>query len=96
MRKTLVVLILASILLVPLGRVYAQNNHNVEPRLFPFKLGNEVLYSRYHHLIAGKRVGLITNQSGVNTKGESTIDVLANDPAVDLVALFGPELGIDG
>ncbi|HPT34925.1 MAG TPA: DUF1343 domain-containing protein [Bacillota bacterium] len=96
MRKTLVVLILASILLVPLGRVYAQNNHNVEPRLFPFKLGNEVLYSRYHHLIAGKRVGLITNQSGVNTKGESTIDVLANDPAVELVALFGPEHGIDG
>ena len=27
-----------------------------------FRLGNEVLYSRYHHLIEGKRVGLITNR----------------------------------
>lgn len=61
-----------------------------------FRLGNEVLYSRFHHLIAGKRVGLITNQSGVNTQGRSTIDVLAGDPAVQLVALFGPEHGIDG
>ncbi|MGI6144905.1 MAG: exo-beta-N-acetylmuramidase NamZ domain-containing protein [Peptococcia bacterium] len=61
-----------------------------------FKLGNEVLMSKYHHLIAGKRVGLITNQSGVNSKGESTINVLANDPTVQLTALYGPEHGIDG
>ncbi|MDD4048778.1 MAG: DUF1343 domain-containing protein, partial [Clostridia bacterium] len=61
-----------------------------------FKLGNENLMSSYHHLIAGKRVGLITNQSGVNSQGESTIDVLANDSTVDLVALYGPEHGIDG
>ena len=52
--------------------------------------------SKYHHLIAGKRVGLITNQSGVNSKGESTINVLANDPTVQLTALYGPEHGIDG
>lgn len=61
-----------------------------------FKLGNEVLMSKYHHLIAGKRVGLITNQSGVNSQGVSTIDVLANDPTVQLTALYGPEHGIDG
>jgi len=61
-----------------------------------FKLGNEVLYSRYHHLIEGKRVGLITNQSGVNSQGRSTIDVLANDPSLTLAALYGPEHGIDG
>lgn len=61
-----------------------------------FRLGNEVLFSRYYHLIQGKRVGLITNQSGVNRAGRSTIDVLASDPGVRLVALFGPEHGIDG
>ena len=61
-----------------------------------FRLGNEVLYSRYHHLIEGKRVGLITNQSGVNSQGVSTIEVLAGDPTVNLVALYGPEHGIDG
>ena len=62
----------------------------------PFKLGNEVLLSKYHHLIARKRVGLVTNQSGVNSKGESTIDILANDPTVQLTALYGPEHGLDG
>lgn len=61
-----------------------------------FKLGNEVLMTKYHYLIEGKRVGLITNQSGVNSKGQSTIEVLANDKAVNLVALYGPEHGIDG
>ena len=61
-----------------------------------FKLGDEVLFSRYRHLIEGKRVGLITNQSGVNSQGRSTIDALANDPTVQLVALYGPEHGIDG
>lgn len=61
-----------------------------------FKTGNEVLYDRYYCLIEAKRVGLITNQSGVNTQGRSTIDVLANDPLVNLVALYGPEHGIDG
>jgi uncharacterized protein YbbC (DUF1343 family) len=61
-----------------------------------FKLGNEVLFSRFHHLIEGKKVGLITNQTGVNSKGVSTIDALAADPTVQLVALYGPEHGIDG
>ena len=61
-----------------------------------FKLGNEVLFERYHHLIEGKRVGLITNQSGVNSEGVSTIDALAGDPSVVLAALYGPEHGIDG
>ena len=61
-----------------------------------FQLGNEVLMSKYHHLIAGKRVGLVTNQSGVNSQGVSTIEVLANDPSVQLTALYGPEHGIDG
>ena len=62
----------------------------------PFKLGDEVLFSRYHHVIEGKRVGLITNQTGVNSKGQSTIDALANDPATHLVALYAPEHGLDG
>jgi len=60
------------------------------------RLGNERLMSTYYHLIAGKKVGLITNQSGVNSRGESTINVLARDKGVQLVALYGPEHGIDG
>lgn len=60
------------------------------------KLGNEVLLSKYRHLIDGKRVGLVTNHTGVNSSGVSTIDVLASDPKVNLTALYGPEHGIDG
>ncbi len=61
-----------------------------------FKLGNEVLFERFHHLIENRRVGLITNQSGVNQRGQTTIDALAQDPLVNLTALYGPEHGIDG
>ena len=61
-----------------------------------FKLADELLTDKYHHLVAGKRVGLVTNQSGVTSKGESIIDLLAGDASVQLAALYGPEHGIDG
>ncbi len=61
-----------------------------------FKLGNEVLISKYYHLIEGKKVGLVTNQSGVNSQGKSTVDLIAADPSASLAALYGPEHGIDG
>lgn len=46
--------------------------------------------------LAGKRVGLITNPSGVNRRLETTIDLLHAAREVNLVALFGPEHGIYG
>ena len=85
----LTALTIIALILIPLDSA-------VKAAVPSFKLGNEVLYSRYHHLIEGKRVGLITNQSGVNSQGLSTIDVLASDPEINLVALYGPEHGIDG
>lgn len=60
------------------------------------QLGNEILFSDYYDLIKGKKVGLITNQSGVNSKGISTIEQLWKDQNVKLTALYGPEHGIDG
>jgi len=42
------------------------------------------------------RVGLVTNQTGVDAKGERTIDVLAHAPGVKLTAIFSPEHGIAG
>jgi uncharacterized protein YbbC (DUF1343 family) len=62
----------------------------------PIQLGNEVLFSKFHHLIQGKKVGLVTNQTGVNSQGISTIEMLRSDPEVTLTALYGPEHGIDG
>jgi uncharacterized protein YbbC (DUF1343 family) len=66
------------------------------PRAREVKLGNEVLAERKFADLTGKRVGLITNPSGVNRQLESTIEVLRTAPGVKLVALFGPEHGIYG
>lgn len=60
------------------------------------QLGSEVLFSDFHHLIKGKKVGLVTNQSGVDSQGVSTVERLWQDPDVKLTALYGPEHGIDG
>jgi uncharacterized protein YbbC (DUF1343 family)/CubicO group peptidase (beta-lactamase class C family) len=46
---------------------------------------------------AGKRkIGLVTNQTGVDAEGRRTIDVLANAPGVSLDAIFSPEHGVTG
>ncbi len=60
------------------------------------QLGIEVLLRDSLHLVQGKRVGLITNQSGVTADGRSTIDLLSHAPGVRLTALFAPEHGIRG
>ncbi len=59
-------------------------------------LGNEVLAATGFKPLAGKRVGLISNPSGVNRRLTSTIDVLRSARGVKLVSLFGPEHGIRG
>jgi uncharacterized protein YbbC (DUF1343 family) len=58
--------------------------------------GIEVLLSDSLHLIKGKRVGLLTNHSGRDRKGVSTVDRLFKAPGVKLTALYGPEHGIRG
>ena len=47
-------------------------------------------------VVRGKRVGLITNHTGVDSRGVSTIDLVFASRDVKLVALFGPEHGIRG
>ena len=58
--------------------------------------GIEVLESRGFPGLAGKRVGLVTNPSGVDRQLRSTIDILYAAPEVNLVALYGPEHGVRG
>jgi uncharacterized protein YbbC (DUF1343 family) len=58
--------------------------------------GLEVLVRDSMHLVRGKRVGFITNQSALTRSGELGIDLLARTPGVRLVALFSPEHGIRG
>ena len=46
--------------------------------------------------VAKPRVGLVTNQTGVDSQGRRTIDVLAHAPQVQLTAIFSPEHGVQG
>jgi uncharacterized protein YbbC (DUF1343 family) len=58
--------------------------------------GIDLLESDNFLELAGKRIGLITNQTGIDRAGRSTITLLAHAPGVKLVALFSPEHGIAG
>lgn len=58
--------------------------------------GIDVLEQQAFKCLQGKRVGLITNPTGVNRHLVSTVDVLNNAPGVNLVALYGPEHGVRG
>lgn len=60
------------------------------------KTGIEVLRDNGFKILQGKRVGLITNPTGVDSQLRSTVDILNNAPGVQLVALYGPEHGVRG
>ena len=64
------------------------------------KAGIDVLEAHNFDLIHGstakKKIGLLTNQTGVDSQGMRTIDVLAHAPDVSLDAIFSPEHGVTG
>jgi uncharacterized protein YbbC (DUF1343 family) len=60
------------------------------------KLGIDVLEEHQFDKLKGMRVGLITNATGIDSHGASTVDLLRRAPGVQLVALFGPEHGVYG
>ncbi|MBO6793127.1 MAG: DUF1343 domain-containing protein [Balneolaceae bacterium] len=60
------------------------------------KTGIEVLAENNFELLKGKRVGLITNATGVNSALVSTIDLIDQAEGVELGALYGPEHGVRG
>ena len=63
----------------------------------PIQLGaDQILQEPFFSWIQGRRVGLITNHTGVTAGMESLTDLLERQPEVDLVALFAPEHGLLG
>ena len=57
--------------------------------------GVEVLLADSSHLLRGRRVGLVTNQTGIDSRGVSDVDLL-REAGVGLVAIFSPEHGFRG
>jgi uncharacterized protein YbbC (DUF1343 family) len=66
------------------------------PAAVRVKTGLEVFLEKHLDLVKGKRVGLITNPTGTDPALRSTIELFRADPAIHLVALYGPEHGVRG
>jgi uncharacterized protein YbbC (DUF1343 family) len=60
------------------------------------QVGIDVLESEKFAALRGKHVGLITNHTGLDAQGRTTVDLLLRAPGVQLVALFSPEHGLAG
>ena len=58
--------------------------------------GFDVLQSPAQSPTGKKRIGVVTNQTGIDSQGQRTIDVLAKAPGVSLDAIFSPEHGVTG
>ena len=60
------------------------------------RLGLDVFLEKDFKRYKGKRIGLVTNMTGVDQRLVSTIDLFNEHPDIELAALFGPEHGIRG
>lgn len=58
--------------------------------------GIDVLAADEFRLLAGRKVGLITNHTGLDRNGKSTLELLSAAPNVKLVTIFSPEHGLKG
>ena len=58
--------------------------------------GLDVLESQRFAPLRGKHIGIITNHTGLDSQGKSTIELLAHAPGVQVVAIFTPEHGLGG
>ena len=58
--------------------------------------GLDLLVEQKFVMLGGHSVGLVTNQTGIDSRGRRTIDLIANAPGVRLHAIFSPEHGLTG
>jgi uncharacterized protein YbbC (DUF1343 family) len=82
-------------LLVP-GPVPARAKSKHSGHAARVQTGLDVLEAQKFAPLRGKHVGLITNHTGLDSQGRSTVDVLSHASGVQLIALFSPEHGLAG
>ena len=73
-----------------------QHRRNTAARAGRVQTGLDVLEAQKFAPLRGKRIGIITNHTGLDAQGKSTIDLLTHAPGVHVVALFSPEHGLAG
>jgi len=86
-------MILVASLFAPARAFSSPSGSRRAPRV---QTGLDVLEVQKFAPLRGKHVGLITNHTGIDSQGRTTIDVLGHAPGVQLVALFSPEHGLAG
>lgn len=63
----------------------------------PIVLGNQVLRDSGYEALLGKRVGVLTNPTGVFADSmQHIVDALVQQPLIEVVAVFSPEHGFRG
>jgi uncharacterized protein YbbC (DUF1343 family) len=72
------------------------STHKSTPRAGRVQTGLDVLESQKFAALRGKHIGIITNHTGLDSQGKSTIELLAHAPGVQVVAIFSPEHGLGG
>ena len=90
MKSTIGVVILSAMLIFP---VLSEAKNIKDPRV---QSGLETLINSKFKVLKGKKVGLITNPTGIDHNLRSTIDILFSAPGIQLVSLFSPEHGVRG
>lgn len=104
MKKWFIAVISALLVMTTFTVTFADNSHHNGKHkgkgkgkvTHKIELGVERLMKHEKHLLEGKRVGLITNPTGVDSELNSVVDLLYNDPDIQLEALYGPEHGVRG
>lgn len=79
-----------------LARRPSLRNHYGETSQRTVQTGLDVLVARKFSPLAGLRVGLITNHSGVDSRGRRSIDLFHRAPGLRLMKIFSPEHGLSG
>lgn len=92
MKKTILILCIA-LMVSAIGAMEGRAQECCAARVKP---GIEVLAEHGFREIAGKRIGLVTNPTGVDSRLRSDIDILNEASGVKLVALYAPEHGVRG
>jgi uncharacterized protein YbbC (DUF1343 family) len=82
--------------LVSMGSVSARAASKHSGRAARVQTGLDVLEAQKFAPLRGKHVGLITNHTGLDSQGRSTVDILSHATGVQLIALFSPEHGLAG
>jgi uncharacterized protein YbbC (DUF1343 family) len=72
------------------------SKHKSNQRAGRVQTGLDVLESQKFAPLRGKHIGIITNHTGLDSQGRSTIELLAHAPGVQVVAIFSPEHGLGG